>query len=183
MWFANFGSKEKMTSNTEDETNASNVRRRRMVSYYAVRGGETAGVYDDWGDAVNAGYMRKQGHGNAVKFDTREAAERFVAHRPFAEGTAGRVQGWVQRQHFLFRASLFAVTATTALATLFNLSIWARGYFECNKVFMSTTNLCMGLTKLSLVVSNHMNTLVDYFMYEVIAVVGILVAWMVGFLG
>ena len=35
------------------------------TALYAIRGGPKAGVYEKWIDAQNAGFMRKQGFGNA----------------------------------------------------------------------------------------------------------------------
>lgn len=78
----------------------------RTVAFYALRGGPNAGVYTTFADAQTAGFMRKQGFGNAAKFGSREEAEAYSTSRPQPE-TVQRVQGFVARLPFMARLLLF----------------------------------------------------------------------------
>ena len=47
--------------------------------FYVVRGGLAPGIYRNWPDAVNAGWHQRQPFGNAVKCDSVDQAQQFIA--------------------------------------------------------------------------------------------------------
>ena len=49
------------------------------MAFYVIRGGRNAGIYENWHDAVNAGWFQRQPYGNAVKVESVEDAEAFLA--------------------------------------------------------------------------------------------------------
>ena len=55
------------------------------TNLYAIRGGDGAGVYSEWDAAQTAGFMRKQGYGNAARFDTQLPAENYAMSDPQSE--------------------------------------------------------------------------------------------------
>lgn len=63
----------KIPKNTEKMAQA------QSQSYYAVRGGLNPGIYNNWVDAVNAGWHQRQPFGNAVKCENMEQAEHFLS--------------------------------------------------------------------------------------------------------
>ena len=54
-----------------------NAAQQRAGKFYAIRG-DTPVVYTKWVDAMGAGYLVKQGYGNAAKFTGREDADEWV---------------------------------------------------------------------------------------------------------
>lgn len=65
--------------NTKDPLNKTTMP--QTESFYAVRGGMSPGIYNNWPDAVNAGWYQRQPFGNAVKCESREQAEQFLSIR------------------------------------------------------------------------------------------------------
>ena len=53
--------------------------------FYAIRGGPNAGIYVEWDAAQTAGFMQKQGFGNAARFGTRSSAEDYAVSAPVSE--------------------------------------------------------------------------------------------------
>ena len=153
------------------------------TKYYAVRGGAESGVYDKWSHAVNAGWRQKEAFGNCIKTDDKEEADAFVAHSAFPMTKVQAVQGYVARQHFLVRASIFMVVATTLSILAWNVALRVEAALDCNVAPHNTMPICIGILDARLAISKNMVALTNLFMWEIIGAIGMLSYWLAGFLG
>lgn len=81
--------------------------------FYAIRGGPNAGIYVEWDAAQTAGFMQKQGFGNAARFGTRSSAENYAVSAPVSEARQkmvsflGNTPPVFKLMGFLFMMNLF----------------------------------------------------------------------------
>ena len=81
--------------------------------FYAIRGGPNAGIYVEWDAAQTAGFMRKQGFGNAARFSTRSSAEDYAVSAPVSESRQkmvsflGNTPPLFKLMGFLFMMNIF----------------------------------------------------------------------------
>lgn len=183
------------------------------MAFYVVRGGRNAGIYENWHDAVNAGWFQRQPYGNAVKVESVEDAEAFLAitrecnclcflcdcphtvisththsynslSKAFAQGAAGQVKSWVSRQHFVVQFTIFSVTSSITAWFLLELLQWYEGYLECaDDIQRKLGPMCMNLNNLQLYVAANVNTLITFAFYEISVSITVLFAWLSGLLG
>tara|TARA_R110002012_G_scaffold271858_1_gene457164 strand:- start:1599 stop:2075 length:477 start_codon:yes stop_codon:yes gene_type:complete len=153
------------------------------AKYYAVRDEKASLILDNWGDAVNHGFIQKQGHGNAVKFNTKKEAEKWVKHKAFPMTASSAVKSYIQKQHFLVRLAVFSLLATMSLSSGFYMLVKLENYLNCrNDVIIGSSSVCVSLRKVSITISGEFNKLIDIILYEVIGVVLIFSSWVVGLL-
>ena len=101
---------------------------RRKKGYYAVRGGVGEGIYQKWGDAVNAGFIFKQGRGNAVRFDSIKEAQEWMRVDAFPENSisvfAKNTDTWISKQHFLVKINVLFFMGIVVFTTFFKVCVF-----------------------------------------------------------
>ena len=152
---------------------------------YAVRGGEGHGLYDTYADALDAGWLQRQGYGNAVKFPARqrEFAEQWLARSPLPNGRAASVQTWIQKQHFLVRLTLTSLIATISLAGLFHMLVYLDSYIGCDKsVVIATTPMCIGITNVKTFVTSKIVEITNLVFAQIVSGIGVFAMYLGGML-
>ena len=154
-----------------------------VTGFYAVRGGLGHGIYTKWSEAVNAGWYSKQGFGNAVKCDTRDEAEEFLKVRPFAQGKAGQVQGWVSRQHFLVQLLIFMIISTLGGVASFHALVYAENMIKCREdINLSMSPVCVALAEIRIVFTKNTIYLVQFIAVEIVISIGVIASYLANFI-
>ena len=165
----------------EESTPVNARRSKKDQKFYAIRGIGSGIICETWGEAVNNGFIQKAGYGNAVKFTTREDAEEFIKIKAFPMTMNNQVKGWIEKQHPLIRLCVFSIMVSFFFVMIFYLTIKLEDYLMCREnVQLASTNMCVSLKRLNIVISEQFNKLVDIVFYEIIGAILVFSSWMVG---
>jgi len=118
---------------------------------YAIRGGLGHGVYENFSDALDAGWYQKQPYGNACTFsqDERTKAEVWINNRrPFPENRAGLFAKDMRQQHIFVRILALCIITTIFMLVLNKIAYFVQDKLDCLHYPSSITPPCIYANKL-----------------------------------
>jgi|DEB0MinimDraft_12_1074336.scaffolds.fasta_scaffold23745_2 hypothetical protein len=151
-------------------------------SFYAVRGGSTRGVYNTFPAAQDAGFMRKQGYGNAARFTTLHDAEVYAASFPQPEAPR-RIKAWVGNTPVIVRLVVGWLVLNFLLVKSAQVVEHYREAWNCGSRDKIGDIYCKNIKQLDAWCSESLIYTTEYFAKSVVFSASVLLTWALGFLG
>lgn len=143
---------------------------------YVIRGGNKEGIYNDWSEALSAGFLKKQGYGNACKIegDAEEVdtkADAFLQTPPNDERVA-KARQYVDNLPYFIKLILFLILTLIGIVCFFYTLMYFGKYMGCEDSFTSrTAPVCVFVVEIQQTLVEHQSVLMKVFAAEIIALI------------
>ena len=150
--------------------------------FYAVRGKKKR-VEVKWHKILDYNFHRKQGLGNAAKFDNYEEAEEFALSKANLESRCfcfeeSDIRNWIKSQGKLAIIIFVAVVANLVLYTLWKLLHEAKGFYYCDDYWWETSTKCDQISYAIGLVREHKSTIQKLLAAQVVALLAAFMVWL-----
>ena len=150
------------------------------LAFYAIRPKDpNGGVFTTWPSAMTAGYIQKQGYGNAAKFDNENDAMAFAASPALEQVPRNHV---VRRLPAVARLIIFSWLMTFFFVGMYVAASQFAKWWGCGQNTMHTMSdvVCLGLSKMMTAAQEHFQSAIVIIFTQIVGSFTYFAAYMTG---